>query len=227
MSVAPPTPPDFPLPTDSPEDFDDKAYDCFPYVALAATNVYVNAQAAETAATNSANSAIASANSATASEASRLAADAVSNYKGEWSGLTGALPKPATVSNDGAFWALVNNLANVALSEPSPANPDWRFVSGTRWVTPYTASATLAANSLCSATVTAAPAQFTLGSFVANDFFVLAVSPTTTQTVRVLNPSYTIRGKRRTVNAGDDITMRPGSILHLRAVSSSVLEVYK
>lgn len=164
---------------------------------------------------------------ATASEASRQAADAASNYKGEWSALTGALNKPATVSNNGAFWALVNNLANVALSEPEPGNADWVFVSGTRWVTPYTASATLAANSLCSATVTAATAQFTLGTFVANDFFVLAVSPATTQTIRVLNPSYTIRGKRRTVNAGDDITMRPGSILHLRAVSSSVLEVYK
>lgn len=49
-TTAPPTPPDFPLPTDTPEDFDDKAYDCFPYVAAAATNVYANAQAAEAAA---------------------------------------------------------------------------------------------------------------------------------------------------------------------------------
>lgn len=49
-TTAPPTPPDFPLPTDTPEDFDDKAYDCFPYVASAATNVYANAQAAEAAA---------------------------------------------------------------------------------------------------------------------------------------------------------------------------------
>lgn len=66
MSTTPPTPPDFPLPTDSPEDFDDKAYDCFPYVALAATNAYVNAQAAETAAVAAENSAEASEDSATA-----------------------------------------------------------------------------------------------------------------------------------------------------------------
>lgn len=227
MSVTPPTPPDFPLPTDSPEDFDDKAYDCFPYVAAAATNAYENAQAAETAAGESQDSADDSADSAAASELSRQAADAASNYKGEWSSLTGALAKPATVSNDGAFWALVNNLANVALSEPAPGNADWVFVSGTRWVTQFTGTATLPANALCSIAATAATSNISLGTFVANDFFVLAVSPTTTQTVRVLNPSYTIRGKRRTVNAGDDITMRPGSILHLRAVSSSVLEVYK
>ncbi len=70
MSVTPPTTPDFPLPTDSPEDFDDKAYDCFPYVAAAATNAYANAQAAETAATASAGSATNSANSATAAAGS-------------------------------------------------------------------------------------------------------------------------------------------------------------
>lgn len=84
MSVAPPTPPSFPLETDSPEDFDDKAYDCFPYVAAAATNVYANAQAAETAATNAANSEIASGNSANtattkAAEAAASAASALSS----------------------------------------------------------------------------------------------------------------------------------------------------
>lgn len=67
MSITPPTPPDFPLPTDSPEDFDDKAYDCFPYVAAAANNAYVNAQASESAASDSEDSADASALSELAS----------------------------------------------------------------------------------------------------------------------------------------------------------------
>ena len=95
MSVTPPTPPDFPLPTDSPEDFDDKAYDCFPYVADAAGNCYANAQASETAATNSANSATASTNSATASAASallstneRIAAQAAAAAAEQAAGLT-------------------------------------------------------------------------------------------------------------------------------------------
>lgn len=68
--TAPPTPPAFPVPTDSPEDFDDKAYDCFPYVQSAANNVYDNAVDAAASATASAGSATNSANSAAASEAS-------------------------------------------------------------------------------------------------------------------------------------------------------------
>ena len=225
MSVTPPTPPDFPLPTDSPEYFDDKAYDCFPYVAAAASNAYANAQAAETAATNSNNSATNSAASATASEASRQAADAASNYKGEWSGLTGALAKPATVSNDGAFWALVNNLANVALSEPSPSNADWRFVSGTRWVTPYTASATLAPNSQNTIIATSSAADMTLPSLTTNDFIVLHNSPASTQTVRLMNSAYTIRGDAGSIASGNNIVMLAGEVIHLKAVSGSILEV--
>lgn len=165
--------------------------------------------------------------SATASEVSRQAADAASNYKGEWSSLTGALPKPATVSNDGAFWALANNLANVALSEPALDNPDWVFLNGTRWISQFTGSNTIPANALCSVAATVSTANMAIGPFVANDFLVLAVSPTTTQTVRILNPSCTIYGKGRTVVPGEDITMRRGELAHMRAISSTVLEIYK
>ena len=82
MSTPPPTPPDFPLPTDTTEDFDDKAYDCFPYVDLAATNVYVNAQAAEGAAVTAQAQAVISTaqaviSTAKAAEASASAASAV------------------------------------------------------------------------------------------------------------------------------------------------------
>lgn len=225
MSVTPPTPPDFPLPTDSPEDFDDKAYDCFPYVASAAANAYANAQAAETAAGESQDSADDSAASAAASEVSRQAADAVSNYKGEWSGLAGALAKPATVSNGGAFWALVNNLANVALSQPSPSNADWRFVSGTRWVTPYTASATLSANSMNTIIATSAAADMALPTLVTNDFIVLQNSPASTQTVRLMNSAYTIRGDAGSVSSGTNLILLAGEVIHLKSVSGSILEV--
>ena len=224
MSVTPPTPPDFPQPTDTPEDFDDKAYDCFPYVADAADNCYANAQASETAATNSANSATASANSAAASEASRQAADAASNYKGEWSALTGALAKPATVSNDGAFWALVNNLANVALSEPAPVNADWRFVSGTRWLPAYTASANIIANSYSPVQATSTPVNMTLIAMSVGDFVVVQNSPISTQTVTIVNALYTIRGSAGSISSGTDIILNAGDTAHFRVATASILE---
>lgn len=163
--------------------------------------------------------------SATASEASRQAADAAANYKGEWSTLSGALNKPATVGNDGAFWALNNNLANVALSEPAPGNADWSFVSGTRWVTPYTASATLAANSQNTIIATSVPADMSLPTLATNDFIVLQNSPASTQTVRMMNSAYTIRGDAGSISPGNNIILLPGEVIHLKAFSGSILEV--
>jgi hypothetical protein len=46
------------------------------------------------------------------------------NYKGEWSTLTGSLNKPAAVSHNEVFWALLNNLADVTASEPG-VSADW------------------------------------------------------------------------------------------------------
>lgn len=43
---------------------------------------------------------------------------AASNYKGEWSSLTGALNKPASVSHGGTFWVLSANLADVTAATP-------------------------------------------------------------------------------------------------------------
>lgn len=43
---------------------------------------------------------------------------AASNYKGNWSALTGALNMPASVSHAGTFWALAANLANVTTATP-------------------------------------------------------------------------------------------------------------
>ena len=46
------------------------------------------------------------------------------NFKGAWSSLTGALAKPASVSHNGRVWLLLNNLADVTLSEPGVTD-DW------------------------------------------------------------------------------------------------------
>lgn len=61
--------------------------------------------------------------SATATAASNTAI-AGANFKGNWSSLTGALNKPASVAHSSRFWALLNNLANVTTSQPG-VSADW------------------------------------------------------------------------------------------------------
>lgn len=63
-------------------------------------------------------SATASASSASASDSSAMVSMASANFKGEWSGLTGALAKPASVAHQGRFWLLLNNLADVTTAVP-------------------------------------------------------------------------------------------------------------
>lgn len=169
-------------------------------------------------------SAVASDASADDSALSAAAAAAAANFKGLWSSLSGALNKPATVLHDGAYWALLNNLANVASSTPSASNSDWAFASGTRWVK-YTASATLAANSQSVIEANSSAANMTIPAMVANDFIVLHNSNGSTQAVRLVNAGYTIRGMRSTITSSDNITMRAGETVHLVAISSSILEV--
>ena len=58
----------------------------------------------------------------------RDSALAVVNFAGKWSDLAGALNTPATVFHNGAYWNLLNNLADVTTSEPANDNGDWLFV---------------------------------------------------------------------------------------------------
>lgn len=53
---------------------------------------------------------------------------ASANLKGEWSELTGALTLPSSVYHNGLFWALLVDLADVTLSEPSESNSDWALM---------------------------------------------------------------------------------------------------
>jgi len=70
--------------------------------------------------------AAASAVSAAGSEANTAA---LANFKGNWSALTGAMAKPASVFHNGAFWALLNNLADVTASQPG-VSADWQVCGG-------------------------------------------------------------------------------------------------
>lgn len=171
---------------------------------------------AETAATNAANSAAESDVSAQVSASS-------AGYKGEWSTLTGAANKPYSVSHNGAFWQLANDLTDVTLSEPSGANSDWVFASGTRWQE-LTTSATAAANSMVTVYATSGAVDVTQPTFKKNDFLVVNNDPSSTQEVRILNPNNTIVGVRSSITAGDNIVIAPGSTVHLVARTPNILK---
>lgn len=59
----------------------------------------------------------------------RDAAMALVGFAGNWSDLTGALAPPATVYHRGAYWRLLNNVADVSSIEPAPGSSSWVFVS--------------------------------------------------------------------------------------------------
>lgn len=171
-------------------------------------------------------SASAAAASAVAADASKVLAESSADFKGAWSSLTGALNKPATVSHNGSFWALLNNLADVTASTPSLTNSDWQFISGTRWQTTRTASFSVALNTMNSILATGSAVDATLpASAPDGSFFVIANSSASTQTVRILNAGYTIRNNRRTITSSDNIVLSAGQTAYLRAISTTVLEV--
>ncbi len=184
-----------------------------------ATQVYNNAVEA-------AGSASASAASATAALGSQLLAADSANYKGIWSAQTGAANKPYSVFHNGSFWALNNNIANVATSEPSLTNADWQFISGTRWQQTRTSSFTVPVNSMQAILANGSPVGATLTASVPDgSFFAIANSPASTQTVRVLNAGYTIRSGNKTITNADNIVLAAGQTIYLRAISPTILEV--
>lgn len=82
-----------------------------------ATQTYDNALAASGFASDASAQAVLASQSASA-------ASAASNFKGNWSSLTGVLNKPATVLHNNKYWFLLNDLTNVTLSEPG-VSADW------------------------------------------------------------------------------------------------------
>lgn len=152
------------------------------------------------------------------------AADAAANYKGDWSSLTGALNKPATVTHAGGFWALKNNLANVTTSTPSIGNADWEFAGGTRWQTIQTANFNAAKNGMWPAVIaTSRDAQ--LQAMAAGDFVIIHNDATSTANLRVVNAGFTIRSLSKVATPSDNIVLTPGQTLHLKANSATELRV--
>lgn len=104
---------------------------------------------------------------------------------------------------DGAWWS-------------SDLSATWAVITATGTVYPnaeYQVLATVGATDL------------TLGTFTTGDQFTIRNSLDTTQTVTVLNPSYTIKGPVSSASAGTDVTIAPGQTMVLVAQSASILEV--
>jgi DNA-binding beta-propeller fold protein YncE len=108
-----------------------------------ASDTYDNAVVSETKANEAAQSAIDATNngaaqvalatteadrSETEADRAEAAADNVSsnvNFKGNWSDQTGAANVPYSVYHSGAYWQLLVDVADITLTEPSTANPQW------------------------------------------------------------------------------------------------------
>lgn len=113
-----------PLPTDSEEEHDSKAYAMVgamvamvPQINASATATMQNALAAKERAQNAASAAASAA-------AVQDALWGATNFKGFWSELAGPLSKPATVKHEGRLWLLLETLTDVTAAEPG-VSPAW------------------------------------------------------------------------------------------------------
>lgn len=121
---AAPSVPEFPALGDP--SFNSKAYTWGTWIQTLVTwitNVMADAYQNALSAFESATSASASAASA---EASSLSSAGSSNFKGDWSALTGPLNRPASVAHVGRTWLLLADLANVASATPADGSAYWR-----------------------------------------------------------------------------------------------------
>ena len=90
--------------------------DAIAQVALAAGQVALSATYANNSAT-----------SAQTSQSFAAISAANADFKGSWSTLTGALTMPASVLDDGKYWVLLGNLANVTSATPG-VSASWSLI---------------------------------------------------------------------------------------------------
>lgn len=195
------------------------------YIDDTVVDIDASAAAAAASALAASGSATNAAGSASAAEISKDLAQASADFKGAWSALSGALNRPATVSHNGSYWALLNNLANVTLSTPSVTNADWLFVSGTRWQAVRTASFTAAANAYWPILATGSAVDATLPAMSAGSFICIYNQTGSTQTVRIINAGYTIKSRNSTITSADNIILQAGQMAYLLCINSTNLEV--
>ena len=160
--------------------------------------------------------------------ASASAAAASANNNGAWSNLTGAFPIGEAVNHNGEVWISNVAIADVTLSEPSDSNSDWTKASsiGGSWEAVQTSSFTLESSKKYAIDASGGAVDAALPSSInAGDAFTVHNNSNSTNTARVTNASYTVRGSAATLSAGDNIVLDAGDTVNLVAITASILEV--
>lgn len=115
------------------------------HLRWAAEDMAPGAEALAQVAKDNADDAYASSGAAAASAVSAAGSEvnvaALANFKGNWSALTGAIAKPASAFHNGAFWALLNSLADVTASQPG-VTADWQVCGGAFPIVPINSNTT-------------------------------------------------------------------------------------
>jgi hypothetical protein len=135
--VAPPAAPNVPIyPALGSGNFNAEAYAYGSAMPAVANTIAAIGQASFTNAACAQEASLAAAGSAITAASMATIAQGVANFKGAWPSLAGALNKPASVLHNGHFWLLLNNLANVAASEPG-MSADWTRTDDSLTVSPH------------------------------------------------------------------------------------------
>lgn len=144
---------------------------------------------------------------ATAADGYAQLALATANFKGEWDTLSGFLAAPASVYWDGAYWNALNDIADVALSEPGVSND---------WVTPeskietwtaISASATLSPWGRYRIAFPASPITLTLPAVAPNNTLVRLYRSSGSSAGSTINPNgKTFMGAAGAVTIDTNIT---------------------
>lgn len=121
--------PEAPSPSDSPSEFETKAYAFVAALEVLVDETNAAVGCVDTMADAANTSADSAASSATSAENSATAAAGSANYLGTWSSLSGSVDKGASVLHQSAIWLLLVDLADITASEPSGSNSDWYLLN--------------------------------------------------------------------------------------------------
>jgi hypothetical protein len=119
-------------------------------------------------------------------------------------------------------------------NEPSTSTSQWELtvppppeLKNSDWEAVQTSSFTLVKGNKYPIDASAGAVDATLpGTLEVGDPFVVRNNSNSTNTVRVVNAGYTIRGRESTATASDNIVIEAGTTRALIAVTTTVLEIY-
>lgn len=97
-------------------------------------------------------------------------------------------------------------------------------VGTSNWSDLIIASTAVDANGQYNVEAIGSDVNITLPAFTINNFLVVHCTANSNSLCRVLNPSFTIRG-RIDISAGDNLTLKAGDTVHLVYVATNILEI--